>query len=71
MLEAIDLCEEIAGTEMRWELSDQARMGDHRWWISDLDEFRADYPDWSLEYGVEEILREIYERNVEQWTARA
>ncbi len=34
-------------------LSDQARTGDHRWWISDLSEFRADYPGWSLEYGVE------------------
>jgi CDP-paratose 2-epimerase len=71
MLEAIDVCEEIAGKELDWQLSDQARMGDHRWWISDLAEFRADYPDWSLEYGVEEILREIYEWNVERWTARA
>jgi CDP-paratose 2-epimerase len=71
MLEAIDLCEEIAGKELHWQLSDQARTGDHRWWISDLAEFRADYPDWSLEYGVEEILREIYEWNVERWTARA
>jgi CDP-paratose 2-epimerase len=71
MLEAIDLCEEIAGKELDWTLSDQARTGDHRWWISDLAEFRADYPDWSLDYGVEEILREIYEQNLERWTARA
>ncbi len=67
MLEAIDLCEEIAGRELNWELSERARVGDHRWWISDLSEFRADYPDWSLEYGVERILREIYEENVERW----
>jgi CDP-paratose 2-epimerase len=71
MLEAIDLCEEIAGRELTWNLSDQARMGDHRWWISDLAEFRADYPAWSLEYGVERILRDIYEQNVERWTAAA
>jgi CDP-paratose 2-epimerase len=67
MLEAIDLCEEIAGTELSWELSDRARTGDHRWWISDLSEFRADYPTWELEYGVERILREIYEQNAERW----
>jgi CDP-paratose 2-epimerase len=71
MLEAIDLCEEIVGRELDWELSEQARTGDHRWWISDLAEFRGDYPAWSLEYGVEGILREIYEQNVERWTARA
>jgi CDP-paratose 2-epimerase len=71
MLEAIELCEQIAGRELDWELSDQARMGDHRWWISDLGDFKADYPSWRLEYGIEEILREIYERNVEHWSALA
>ena len=71
MLEAIELCEEIAGRELDWTLSDQARMGDHRWWISDLSAFRADYPDWELEYDVDGMLKEIYERNVEHWTARA
>jgi CDP-paratose 2-epimerase len=71
MLEAIDLCEQIAGRELDWQLSDQARMGDHRWWISDLDQFRADYPDWALEYDLETTLREIYERNAEYWTVRA
>jgi CDP-paratose 2-epimerase len=69
MMEAIELCEQIAGRELNWELSDQARMGDHRWWISDLTEFERDYPDWKLEYDVEAMLRESYERNVEQWTA--
>ena len=71
MLEAIELCEQIAGRELDWQLSDQARLGDHRWWISDLADFKADYPDWRLEYGIEEILREIYERNVEHWSAVA
>jgi CDP-paratose 2-epimerase len=71
MLEAIELCQEIAGRELDWTLSDRARMGDHRWWISDLSGFRADFPDWELEYDVQEMLKEIYERNFEHWTARA
>jgi CDP-paratose 2-epimerase len=71
MLEAIELCEQIAGTELDWKLSDQARMGDHRWWISDLRPFMEDYASWSLVYDVELILREIHERNVEYWTAMA
>jgi CDP-paratose 2-epimerase len=71
MLEVIETCEQIAGVRLGWELSDDARMGDHRWWISDLRRFMEDYPDWRLEYDVESILREIYERNVEHWTVRA
>src|SRR5579863_9286754 len=35
MLEAIASCERISGHTLDYELSDQARIGDHRWWISD------------------------------------
>jgi CDP-paratose 2-epimerase len=68
MLEAIDACERIAGQRLRWSLSDEARVGDHRWYISDLTEFTRDYPDWSLTLGVEEVLQEMYDRNVERWS---
>jgi CDP-paratose 2-epimerase len=60
MLEAIEACERIAGRALNWELSDQARIGDHRWWISDLAEFRRDYPEWDITYGIEDTLREIH-----------
>jgi CDP-paratose 2-epimerase len=71
MREAIEACERIAGRQLDWELSDENRIGDHRWWISDLSEFQADYPGWELRYGIEEILREIHEENIERWTAAA
>ena len=71
MLEAIEVCERLSGRELDWTLSEQNRIGDHRWWISDLSGFRADYPDWRLEYGIEEILREIVELNSERWLAAA
>jgi CDP-paratose 2-epimerase len=69
MREAIALCEQIAGRELDWTLSDQARIGDHRWYISDLDAFKRDYPGWSLTFGIEDVLRDIYDRNVEEWSA--
>jgi CDP-paratose 2-epimerase len=69
MLEAIALCEEISGRTLSWTLSDEARMGDHRWWVSDLGAFEADYPDWSLRYDVPGVLREIHDANVERWAA--
>ena len=71
MLEAIVLCEQIAGRDLNWELADEPRVGDHRWWISDLDEFRRDYPGWEPAYGIEDTLREIFEQNAERWNAPA
>ena len=68
MLEAIDACERIAGRELRWQLSDRARIGDHRWWISDVTEFTADYPEWGLNHDTESILGEIHDSNVERWS---
>jgi CDP-paratose 2-epimerase len=71
MLEAIDMCERIAGRELSWELSNQHRIGDHRWWISDLQPFRDDYPGWDITYDIETVLAEIHEHNAELWlTAR-
>jgi len=71
MLEAIVLCEEIAGRQLQWTLSDRARMGDHRWWISDLTQFLTDYPAWTLQYDIRAMLSEIHEHNAERWTAAA
>jgi CDP-paratose 2-epimerase len=69
MLEAIEACERIGGRELNWELSDEARIGDHRWWISDVSGFRSDYPGWEPRYGIEEIITEIIDRNAERWSA--
>ena len=32
--------------------------------------FERDYPEWSLRYSVEDILREIHDANVEHWARR-
>jgi CDP-paratose 2-epimerase len=69
MLEAIALCERVAGRELDYTLSDQARIGDHRWWISDLQAFKDDHPDWRLTFGIEDVLRDIHDRNAERWMA--
>ncbi len=71
MLEAIEVCERISGRELQWELSDEARIGDHRWWVSDVSDFETDYPDWQPRYGIDEILQEMFEQNVERWMAKA
>jgi len=69
VLEAIDMCQDIAGRKLSWTLSEQARIGDHRWWISDMSAFQDDYPEWEPEFGIEDMLRDIHARNFEQWSA--
>ena len=67
MLESIDLCEQIAGRNLDWAYSEANRIGDQIWWISDIRKFQTHYPDWSLSYGIPEILEEICERNESRW----
>jgi CDP-paratose 2-epimerase len=71
MLEAIECCEKITGRELHWSLGEDNRIGDHRWWISDLEPFKRDYPQWDITHDVEDILREIHDHNTERWLARA
>jgi CDP-paratose 2-epimerase len=71
MLEAIDLSQRISGRELSYTLSDEARIGDHQWYVSDLDAFQADYPEWALTFGIEDVLRDIYQHNAEAWAAAA
>jgi CDP-paratose 2-epimerase len=70
LLEAIELCQRVAGRELDWTLGQTPRIGDHRWWISDLRPFQADYPEWSVTRGLEDIARDLYEANAERWLAQ-
>ncbi|MEM6456719.1 MAG: NAD-dependent epimerase/dehydratase family protein [Acidobacteriota bacterium] len=69
MREAIVLCQEIAGRALDHRFDPQARVGDHKWWISDLSRFRADYPDWRPQHDVPAILRAIHDANRDRWRA--
>jgi CDP-paratose 2-epimerase len=71
MLEAIELCEQISGKTLNWTLSDAPRIGDHRWWISDLGAFRVDYPDWEPAYDLGATLAQIHDRNADRWLSEA
>ena len=67
MLEAIQDCEAIAEKKLNWEYVESNRIGDHIWWISDVQKFKNHYPNWELTYSVKDILKEIFTQNVERW----
>ncbi|BBK30828.1 CDP-paratose 2-epimerase [Stella humosa] len=60
MLEAIAGCERRTGRPMRWSYSDDARTGDHIWWVSDTRRFQADFPDWRYRYDLDGILDQMH-----------
>jgi CDP-paratose 2-epimerase len=71
MLEAIELCQEIADRELEWTYAERNRIGDHIWWISDNGKFQAHYPAWNLQHDIRAILNEIYEKNAKRWMEEA
>lgn len=64
MQEAISLCESITGKKMNITYSQNNRVGDHIWYISDVSKFKAHYPDWSWKYNLTQILTQIHEATI-------
>jgi CDP-paratose 2-epimerase len=60
MLEAINLCEEITGNKLSYSYTDDNRIGDHIWYISDVTKFKTHYPDWEYTYDIHQTLSEMY-----------
>ncbi len=60
MLEAIDLCEKITGNKMNYSYSETNRIGDHIWWVSDVNKFKQHYPNWNWTFNLEQTLVEMF-----------
>lgn len=61
MIEAIAMCEEIAGKKLEWTYSEDNRIGDHIWWVSDTRKFQKHYPKWRQDFSIRMTLEEIHE----------
>lgn len=59
MLEAIEKIEKLLGKKANYELSDENRIGDHIWYVSDVSKFKDHYPNWDFEYDIDAILDEM------------
>ncbi len=40
---------------------DNNRIGDHIWYVSNVDKFKEHYPDWEFEYDMDRILHDMVE----------
>ena len=69
ILEAIDTVNKILRekdpNKKDWDnytITDKARIGDHQWYISDLNKFQTDYPEWpGITISLEETIRQMVE----------
>ena len=59
MLEAIGLIKEISGHNLQYSLLDEARSGDHIWYVSDVRKFQQHYPNWKFEYDMRRTITEM------------
>ena len=66
ILEAIDTINKIADKNWsNYTISEQNRIGDHIWYISDLKKFRTHYPNWNITIDLEETIKQMvdFEKN--------
>ena len=59
MLEAIAMIKDISGHQVDYSILEDNRIGDHIWYISDVNKFKAHYPNWKYEYDIRAILTEM------------
>jgi CDP-paratose 2-epimerase len=70
MKEAIAITENIANKKLNWTYSEQNRIGDHIWYISDNGKFKNHYPDWQQKYSIQGLIGEIYQANLARWSPK-
>lgn len=66
ILEAIDTINRISGNNWsNYTISEQNRIGDHIWYISDLRKFKTHYPEWNITISLEETIKQMvdFEKN--------
>lgn len=58
-LECVELIAERCGRRPQLSFTDEARVGDHICYYTDMSKFRAHYPGWEQEYALDEIVAEM------------
>jgi CDP-paratose 2-epimerase len=49
-----------------FKITDTPRVGDHIWYVTDLNKFKKDYPEWNIKYSVYDTIDQIIEKNLEK-----
>lgn len=67
MLEAINLIQEKTGNVLDYTISNDARQGDHIWYVSDVSKFQSHFPEWKYEYNIDRTIDEMIAATKERY----
>ncbi len=59
LIECVDMVAEVSGGRPQLTYSDEARLGDHICYYSDMAKFRAHFPGWEQKYDLDAIVAEM------------
>ena len=59
ILECLTMIEAVTGTPVKTTYCEQARLGDHICYISDVSKFRSHYPGWQMAWPLDAIVRKM------------
>ncbi len=59
IIEALDLIESLCNINIKRKLIKTPRVGDHIWYISNLNKFKKHYPKWKQKYNTKRIIEEL------------
>ena len=55
----IEKVQKISNIDFKYIVNKESRVGDHKWYITDIKKFKADYKNFKFKYSLEKILEEI------------
>jgi CDP-paratose 2-epimerase len=59
VIEAINIFESITNFEIKRKIIKKPRVGDHIWYITNMDKFKIEYPNWKQNYNTLKIIDEL------------
>jgi CDP-paratose 2-epimerase len=59
IIEAINLVKKKLNINIKIKVSKTPRTGDHQWYISNINKFTTDYPNFKIKYNTEKIIEEL------------
>ncbi len=59
IIEALNLLENMCGIKIKRQVLKNPRVGDHIWYISNINKFKKHYPNWKQKYDTKKIIEEL------------
>ena len=56
MIEAIEKIEELTGKKLNYNITNKSRIGDHIWYVSNLEKFMSHYPEWTQPRAIDDTI---------------